>query len=112
MVDETLAEIGRSCNVSGWTTARLASCALQLLVTRRLRMPVSPVSVVEGRCYARFSELRRVTRIKPDGSVEYESRMKTESGGEAVSITTTTKEKFAQEVDRGPVAEVVGNWLA
>ena len=63
-------------------------------------MPVSPVSVVEGRCYARFTEVRRIIQIKPNGYVEYEFRMKTESGGKSVSITLTTKEKFEQEVDR------------
>jgi hypothetical protein len=39
-------------------------------------MAVSPASVAVGKCYVRFTEVRRVTEVTFDGDVKYISRMK------------------------------------
>ena len=62
-------------------------------------MAVLAWTVSVGKRYKRFGELRTVVNISNDDIVEYEFRMKTDSGGEAVGMRTMPLARFAEEVD-------------
>lgn len=65
-------------------------------------MSVAPVSIAVGKCYLRFTEVRRVTQINSNDEVFYTSRMKTESRSRLATSDNNraTRERFAQEVER------------
>jgi hypothetical protein len=65
-------------------------------------MSVAPVSIAVGKCYLRFTEVRRVTQITSNDEVLYTSRMKTEShfGLATSNNNRVTRGRFAQEVER------------
>lgn len=62
-------------------------------------MSVHPKSVAVGKCYSRFSEVRRVTKID-SGSVTYIAHNQASGGGSATAVTTQPLMRFAQEVER------------
>jgi hypothetical protein len=62
-------------------------------------MSVQIESIAVGKCYSRFSEIRRVTKIS-GGDVTYIAHNQTTGGAPATAITTRPLAAFAQEVDR------------
>jgi hypothetical protein len=61
-----------------------------------MSVPISSIAV--GKCYSRFSEVRRVTKITGD-SVAYIAHNQASGGGTATAVTTQPLARFAQEVD-------------
>jgi hypothetical protein len=64
-------------------------------------MALSPASIDVGKCYVRFTEVRRVTKVTASGEVEYVSQMKTETNfGWSTSLNRLNIAQFAMEVER------------
>jgi hypothetical protein len=62
-------------------------------------MAVSPASIDVGKCYVRFTEVRRVTKVTAS-EVEYVSQMKTEINlGWSTSLNRLDIAQFAMEVE-------------
>ena len=64
-------------------------------------MAVSPASISVGKCYLRFTEVRRVTKVTTSGEVEYLSQMKTETNlSSSTSINRSNIAQFATDAER------------
>lgn len=62
-------------------------------------MPVSPDSIAGGKCYARFSEIRKVVGIH-NGTVTYRYRTATDTNAIATGSQSLPLKRFANEADK------------